>query len=342
MARAADFSATPLRPLLIDTDPGIDDAVAIALAAGLPSFRIVAITTVHGNIEVERATRNAREIARRAALDAPIIAGAQRPLTRPARPARETHGQEGLGHVRPEGTVVTEPDRAAEEMVRLARSTPSLTLCCLGPLTNLARALDLEPALGSFIGPVFVMGGALDVRGTQTERSEFNWWSDPEAASLVLSSELDLRLVPLDVTRRIAVPGSAIRALAERGRDDPNAHFWAELLRFYADFHRSHEQFDGCIINDALAVVLAHDDTYARWKDERILVSTSDDELRGAVSRDPGGVPVRIAVDVRARDVLALVEQMVFRRWLHEGALGDGAAGAERWLAEHPVQGSIP
>ncbi len=342
MAKPPESSAAPLRPLLIDADPGIDDAVAITLAAGLPGFRIVALTTVHGNIEVERATRNAREIARRAALDAPIIAGAPRPLTRPARPARETHGQEGLGHVRPEGTVVAEPDRAAGEMVRLARSTPSLIVCCLGPLTNLARALDLEPALGSFIGPVFVMGGALDVRGTQTERSEFNWWSDPEAASLVLSSGLDLRLVPLDVTRRIAVPGSAIRALAERGHDDPDAHFWAELLRFYADFHRSHEQFDGCIINDALAVALAHDDSYARWADERVLISTSDDELRGALSRAPAGQVVRVAVDVRARDVLALVEQTVFRRWLQAGALDDGAADAERWLAEHPVQWSTP
>ncbi len=333
-------SVAPL-PVLIDTDPGIDDAVAIVLAGGLPRMRIVALTTVHGNIEVERATRNAREIARRGALDVPIIAGAARPLTRPARPARETHGQEGLGHVRPSGTVVSEPDRAAEEMVRLARSTPSLTLCCLGPLTNLARALELEPALGEYLGPVFMMGGTLDVRGTQTERSEFNWWSDPEAASLVLSSGLDLRLVPLDVTRRIAVPGSAIRALAERGREDPEAHFWAELLRFYADFHRSHEAFDGCVINDALAVVLAHDDGYADWTTERIHVSTSDDELRGAVSRNPGGVPVRIAIGVRARDVLALVEETVFRRWLEKGAMVGGAADAERWLSDHPVQWSI-
>lgn len=340
MAELAESSAP--RAILIDTDPGIDDAVAIALAAALNGLRIVALTTVHGNIEVERATRNAREIARRAALDVPIIAGAPRPLTRPARPARETHGMEGLGHLRPEGTVVAEPDRAAEEIVRVARSTPSLILCCLGPLTNLARALELEPALGSFIGPAFVMGGALDVRGTQTERSEFNWWSDPEAASVVLASGLDLRLVPLDVTRRIAVPGSAIRALADSGRDDPDAHFWAELLRFYADFHRSHEQFDGCVVNDALAIVLAHDDTYAHWTNERILISTSDDALRGAVSRDPAGMPARIAVDVRARDVLALLEQTVFARWLEAGALDEGAADAERWLAEHPVQWSVP
>jgi purine nucleosidase len=335
----SDVEPTRTRPVVLDTDPGIDDAVAIALAARLAALQVVAITTVHGNVEVERATRNARELARRAALDVPIIPGASRPLTRPARPARETHGLEGLGYYRPQGTVVAEPDRAAEEIVRLARATPALTLCCLGPLTNLARALELEPTLGSMLGPVFVMGGALHVRGTQTERSEFNWWSDPEAAQRVLGAELDVHLVPLDVTRRIAVPGSAIRALAEAGREDSAARFWAELLRFYADFHRSHERFDGCVINDALAVALAADASLATWREERIRVSTSDDSLRGALSRDDRGARVRVAVDVRAEEVLELVGREVFAQWLTADALHPGARDASRWLEENALPG---
>ncbi len=338
----APSSGTDLRPLLIDTDPGIDDAVAIALAAAHPVLQVMAITTVHGNIEVERATRNAREIARRAGLIVPIVAGAARPLARPARPARETHGLEGLGHARPEGTAVAEPDHAAEEIARRVRATPGLTLCCLGPLTNVARALELEPLLGELLGAVFVMGGALNVRGTQTERSEFNWWSDPEAAGAVLLSELDIRLVPLDVTRRVAVPGSAIRALAHAGRTDPEARFWADLLRFYADFHQSYERFDGCVVNDALAVALAADEGLATWSEERLVVSTSDDELRGAVRRSPQARVVRVATDVRAAAVLELVEQLVFARWLGSGALASGATDAERWLAENPVRSAEP
>ncbi|MGH7717869.1 MAG: nucleoside hydrolase, partial [Gemmatimonadaceae bacterium] len=118
--------------LLIDTDTGIDDAVAIALAARLPALSVVAITTVHGNIDVARATRNARVVATLASLSAPVIAGARAPLERPARPARDTHGEEGLGHVRPATPATAEPDAAAATISNEARARPGLTLCLLG------------------------------------------------------------------------------------------------------------------------------------------------------------------------------------------------------------------
>ena len=114
-----------------------------------------------------------------------------------------------------------EIDGAAEAIIAQVRGHRKLTVCCLGPLTNLATAIAFAPDIADAIGPVFVMGGALNVPGTQTARSEFNWWSDPEAADFVMHAHLDLRLVPLDVTRRIAIPGSAIRALAESRRERP-------------------------------------------------------------------------------------------------------------------------
>jgi inosine-uridine nucleoside N-ribohydrolase len=320
-------------PVLIDTDTGIDDAVAIALAARLDVLRVVAITTVHGNIEVERATRNARLVARGAGLEVPVIAGAAKPLTRPARPARETHGEEGLGWVHPPEPPVHEPDRAGETIVRLAREVPGLALCCLGPLTNLAHALEREPLLRERLGPVFIMGGALAVPGTQTRWSEFNWWADPEAADVVLRAGLDVRLVPLDVTRRIAVPGSAIDALRAAGERDPSARFWADALRFYADFHRSHELFDGCVINDALAVALVAEPALATWAEMHIGVALGEDHHRGAIVKNVADGPlVRAAIDVRAGDVLTLIERELFARWLAPGALIPGAAAAERWL----------
>lgn len=332
---ASETAAQGSIPILIDTDTGIDDAVALALAARLPALRVVCITTVHGNTAVAYATRNAREIALRTGLDAPVITGAARPLIRPACPARETHGEEGLGYFIP-GRKPSEEERAADAIRTAARLHRPLTLCCIGPLTNLARALEREPSLAQQLGPVFIMGGALGVRGTQTRWSEFNWWADPEAADAVLRAGLDLRLVPLDVTRRIAIPGAAIRALREAGERDDDARLWGEALRFYADFHWSRERFDGAIVNDALAVALAADPSLATWRELRIAVSCSDDERRGAIVRDDvHGAPARVALEVRAQEVIALIGRLVFGRWIPPDLFEEGAAAAERWLAEN-------
>lgn len=325
-------------PVLIDTDTGIDDAVAIALVAGLHGLNVVAITTVHGNTDTPRATRNAREVARRAGLTVPVIAGSAAPLTRVAHPARETHGPEGLGFVEPSAPAYPEPDRGADTIIKAALQHERLALCCLGPLTNLARALDAEPTLAQKLGPVFIMGGAINVRGTMTRWSEFNWWSDPEAADRVLRAGLDVRLVPLDVTRRIAVPGSAIRALAAAGRDDEQARFWADALRFYAAFHRSHESFDGAIVNDALCVAAAADPSLCTWSTMRISVALGDDERRGAVTVEgQEAFPAQVALDVRALDVLELIERVVFSRWLPEQSLQAGAIAAEQWLIDNQL-----
>ena len=326
-------------PVLIDCDPGIDDAVALALVGHVPELSTVAVTTTHGNTDVGRATRNARVVARRAGLSAPVIAGAARPLVRAARPARETHGPEGLGYHIPNEPAILEADRAATAIVAAARDNARLTLCCLGPLTNLAAALRSAPELCDRLGPVFVMGGAIAVRGTMTRWSEFNWWADPEAVEIVLRSGLDIRLVPLDVTRRIAVPGAAIRSLREAGRADEHARFWADALGFYAQFHRSYESFDGCIINDPLAVALAANPSLATWHAMRIGVSLSDDERRGAIVLGaPDGCMAQVARDVRAGDVLALIGRRVLSPWVAEDVLRSGAAAAERWLSENPLE----
>ena len=319
--------------VLIDTDPGIDDAVALALASKLPDLNVVALTTVHGNSNVERGTRNARLVASIAGIEAPIIAGAASPLVREARDARETHGPEGLGHVIPAQAPEHENDGAAEAIIAQVRGHHKLTLCCLGPLTNIATAIAFAPDIADAMGPVFVMGGALGVPGTQTPTSEFNWWSDPEAADFVLHAGIDLRLVPLDVTRRIAVPGEAIRALIEAGIHDQEARFWADALRFYADFHREYEHFDGCVVNDALAVALVSNPSLAGWEEMRLDVSLNDDSNRGAVRRSAGGGRVSVATSVRAHQVLALIERYLFARWVPEGSFAPGAADADRWLA---------
>ncbi len=325
-------------PLLIDTDTGIDDAVAIALAAQLPVLDVVAITTVHGNVDTARATRNARDVARRCGLRSPVVAGSARPLTREPRPARETHGEEGLGFVMPAALPVAEPDQAAQRIIEESHRHHALTLCCLGPLTNLARALDRDATLAGRLGPVFVMGGSLAVRGTMTRWSEFNWWSDPEAVDHVLRASPDVRLVPLDVTRQIAIPGSAIRQLGRAAETDSDARFWYDALRFYAEFHRAWEQFDGAVVNDALAIALVSDDRLACWETMPVSVDLGDGDRQGALIRQATGrTPLRVAVTVNAPEVLALISRLVFSRWLDDGAVRSGAADARRWLTENPL-----
>jgi len=181
------------------------------------------------------------------------------------------------------------------------------------------------------------MGGTVGVRGTQTRWSEFNWWGDPEAVEVVLSAGLDIRLVPLDVTRRIVVPGDAVRALREAGHTDDEARFWADALGFYMDFHRGYEGLDGCVVNDPLAVALAADQSLATWRDMRIGISVSDDERRGAIILDAvGGAAARVATTVRAGDVLTLITHRVFTPWLTDALVRRGAEQAAKWLEEHP------
>ncbi|HET6702692.1 MAG TPA: nucleoside hydrolase [Gemmatimonadaceae bacterium] len=323
--------------VLIDTDPGIDDAVALAVAARLSELELVGITTCHGNTDVARATRNAREVARRAGITAPVTSGAAAPLRRAAHPARETHGEEGLGFWLPDGAARPERDHAAQAIAEAAGANHRLTLICLGPLTNIARAIGEFDHVAQALGPVFIMGGTIGVRGTQTRWSEFNWWGDPEAVEVVLSAGLDIRLVPLDVTRRIVVPGDAVRVLREAGRTDDDARFWGDALGFYMDFHRGYEGLDGCVVNDPLAIILAADPSLATWREMHIGVSVSDDERRGAIVVDgDAGAPARVATGVRAEEVLALITQTVFAPWLSDALVRRGAEAAARWLEDHP------
>jgi purine nucleosidase len=323
--------------VLIDTDPGIDDAVALALAARLPELDLVGVTTCHGNTDIARATRNAREIARRMGIEATVTAGAGAPLRRAAHPARETHGDEGLGYWIPDEPPRAESDRAAEAIAEATIAHHRLTAICLGPLTNLARALARFDHVASALGPVFIMGGTIGVRGTQTRWSEFNWWGDPEAVEVVLNAGLEIRLVPLDVTRRIVVPGDAVRALREAGHTDDGARFWSDALGFYMDFHKGYEGLDGCVINDPLAVALAADASLATWRDMRIGVSVSDDDRRGAIVVDAAaGAQARVATNVHAADVLGLITRHVFAPWLSEALVRRGADAGARWLEAHP------
>jgi purine nucleosidase len=287
-------------PVLIDTDPGVDDALALLQAWGTPSLTVEAVTTVAGNVPVSAATLNVfRLLALREPHPAPVVAqGAAAPLGRPLRTATHYHGDDGLGDlddwppVRPS----LAPEGAVDLMLATARCHGrALTLIALGPLTNVALAVAADPSVMRGIGRVVAMGGAVDVPGNVTPDAEFNIHVDPAAAARVISAGLTLDLVPLDATRQAILSRAALEValtaaptpIAERVRG-----FTARSLRL--------DESHGMTLHDPLAVGLAADPSLARWETARVEIGPDGQTLRA-----DGAPNVRIARTVDARRFLA-------------------------------------
>ena len=187
--------------IILDCDPGIDDALAIAFAAGSPGIELAGITTVVGNVGLDKTTANALSVAAFAGLDVPVTPGSALPLMRPALDAGHVHGDSGLG-----GAVLPPSARAAGEehatdfiIDTLAAAPGEITLVATGPLTNIALALRREPRLVTWVRDFVIMGGSAS-RGNVTPAAEFNIWADPEAAAIVFAAGWTVRMIGLDVT----------------------------------------------------------------------------------------------------------------------------------------------
>jgi purine nucleosidase len=194
------------RKLLIDTDAGSDDAVALIMALRSPKVSVLAITVVAGNVSVEQGTRNALFTAELCASEVPIHIGAATPLTRPPEDASWFHGQDGLGdHGYQPATRAAEDEPAVDAMVRVIAANPGIEIITLGPLTNLALALERQPELAANVSRCVVMGGAPCCEGNVAPAAEYNFWVDPEAARAVLRSQLPIELVGWQLSRGSAV-----------------------------------------------------------------------------------------------------------------------------------------
>jgi len=266
--------------LVIDTDPGVDDALALLLAWGSPGVRVEAVTTVAGNVSLGQCTLN---LFRLLALRQPepwpaVAAGAAAPLARPLRTAEGYHGADGLGNLGdwPEVQAKPGPRHAADLIVEMARSHgEGLTLVALGPLTNLALACAADLAAMRRIGRVVAMGGAVDVPGNVTPAAEFNIHVDPEAAARVLDAGLRLDLVPLDATRQATVTRVELeRALG--ARPGPVA---TRVLAFTR--HAFAREGDRMTLHDPLAIGAAVDESLIDWEPVRLGIG-SDGETRRA------------------------------------------------------------
>lgn len=328
--------STYIMHVIIDTDPGIDDSVALALAVQSPELEIAAVTTTYGNTTIARATQNAREVLARlgARERIPVYPGADRPLLRSLDVAIETHGEHGLGYALPALTAELQPDEIAVEapgaMLRLAAgASEPVTIICLGPLTNLALALALDrPLLQRQVAEIVLMGGEPNGQGNVTPVSEFNFWCDPEAAQIVLLSGIPLRMVGLNVTRRMVLTSQAIEALA--ADDRPALRWWGDMLRFYAEFHRTREGLEGCILNDPLAVALAIAPEFGVAEPMYVEIALHDDLTRGQSLCDRYGLlgdapNADVYTLARWADVLQFVNGRVFEGAVPTNEISRGA-----------------
>jgi purine nucleosidase len=250
--------------IIFDTDPGIDDAMALLFIEASPALDLLAITTIFGNSDIETTTRNALYLKRRFGLSAPVYKGTDKPLTRPRNPSPTfVHGENGLGDVELTGLVAAQPEAkpAHQAIIDIARQHPGqVTLVAVGPLTNLALALKADPQVATLLKAVVIMGGAFGVAGKPgnvTPVAEANIWNDPEAADLVFTAPWALTAVSLDVTTQVVMSPAYMDALESSA--GLAGQFLNEISKPYAAFYGSRDGIEGCCVHDAAAVAYVID-----------------------------------------------------------------------------------
>jgi pyrimidine-specific ribonucleoside hydrolase len=281
--------------MILDCDPGHDDALAIVLALARPELRLLAITTVAGNAALDRTTRNAlRVLTLLERTDVPVAAGADRPLVREPWVPVDVHGDSGLdGADLPEPTVAPVAVSAVELMSALLRATREpVTLVATGPLTNIALFLRAAPGLHSHIAEISIMGGSLGA-GNTTAAAEFNAWADPEAAAIVFGSGIPIRMAGLDVTHQALVLPDDIARLD--GLGSRAGRVFADLMRFFAIHHRDRYGWEGPPIHDAVAVAWLAEPDLVTAKRLHVDIETAGIHTRGRTVADPEGLTGRPA-----------------------------------------------
>ena len=271
-----------MRNFLIDTDTASDDAVAIMMALAEPSVRVLGLTTVAGNVGVEQATRNALLTAEICNSDVPVFAGADKPLKRAHDHAHWFHGKDGFGdHGYPAPKRKTEREHAVDAILRLTQAEPGLTLVTLGPLTNIALALERDPELVPRIGRCVVMGGAPCCEGNVTPAAEYNIWVDPEAARAVFRSKLKIEMIGWHVSRGPSVLRddeiAAIEAIGTK-----KAKFAIESNSRAREAYHVQTGEVGLSLADPTAMAVALDSSIGvSWSRHRVAIETESELTRG-------------------------------------------------------------
>jgi purine nucleosidase len=267
---------------LIDTDTASDDAVALIMALRTPSVGVLAITTVAGNVAVEQATRNALYTAELCGAKVAVYPGAEKPLTRSHESAHWFHGRDGLGdHGYPAPRQASEKQHAVEAIIATIESNSGLVLVTLGPLTNIALALQRNPAIAAKVGRCVIMGGAPCCEGNVTPAAEYNIWCDPEAARIVFLSGLPIEMIGWHLCR-----GDAALSLRDIERvlsfDTPLARFAIECNSRAQEAYFEQTGERGISLPDPVAMSIALDPSMVTSQSEHFVdVETSSELTRG-------------------------------------------------------------
>jgi inosine-uridine nucleoside N-ribohydrolase len=299
-------------PIILDCDPGHDDAIAILLALASPEVELLGVTTVHGNQTLEKTTRNALkvlELAGRAGV--PVAVGAERPLVRALTVADHVHGDSGMdGPSLPNPTA--EPVEESAVAFLADRLRPDVVLVPTGPLTNVAQLLVEHPEARP--ARIVLMGGAIGL-GNMTPAAEFNIWADPEAAVAVFESGIPITMVGLDVTHQAIVTPERAERLRRTGRVGAVV---AELVAFFGEYHRRTYGWSGPPVHDALALAAVFQPGLLRTEERRVDVEVESELCRGRTvvdlyRRTDAAPNASVAVDVDAPGFLDLLEERIAR-----------------------------
>ena len=306
--------------IIIDTDPGQDDAVAILLALGSSEIEVLGITAVAGNVPLALTEKNARKICELAGRpDVRVFAGASRPMVRPLVTAEQVHGKTGLdGPDLPEPTMELQAQHAVDFLVEtlMQEEAGTVTLCPLGPLTNIALALVRQPRIALRIQRIVLMGGGFFEGGNTTPAAEFNIYVDPHAADVVFRSGVPIVMMPLDVTHKALTTGARIDAFRRLGTRPAVAT--AEMLEFFERFDEQRYGTDGGPLHDPCTVAWLLKPELFKGRDCNVVIETGSELTMGMTVIDWWGLTDRpknahVLRDIDADGFFALLAERIGR-----------------------------
>ena len=319
--------------VIYDTDPGVDDAMAMYYALAHPEIEVVGVTTTFGNVSVVQAVENALYLLAIAGRgDIPVTQGVAGPLGKPGEdPPAHIHGADGLGNLtqRQAHALRRDPRNSAQFIVDMARKQPGeITVVAVGPLGNLALALEIEPQLPQLLRAVVIMGGAVLEPGNVSPVAEANIWNDPHAADRVFCAGFALTMVSLDVTHQVILPVTLFKQLAAHHRHiatDTLHHAVAFYANFYSDLYPHVAAIHGCFGHDVLAFVALTDPQLFQTETGALRVAV-DGLAQGQtmLKRKPipypqtgwDVPPVNVCMQVQAGACRQKIEDILMRDWL--------------------------
>lgn len=309
-----------VRQIIIDTDPGIDDAMAILFAFKAPELSVMGLTTVFGNVAVELSTQNALSLVELAGVQVPVAAGAATPLQMPPRAHPDfVHGKDGFGNIGwPAPKAKADSRSAAQFIVDQVRAAPGqVTLIALGPLTNLALALELDPGIAPLVEEVVMMGGTVHTTGNVSPVAEANIINDPHAADAVFGAGWPVTMIGLDVTHQVLLKAGVLERIQQA--NPVQGDFLAQAAECYFNFYRGAMGIDGCFFHDAATIAYALEPSLFGCRHGAIRVATEGLAIgqtmmapEGRQFAEPGWEErpmVKVALEVDDVRVLSLFEQ---------------------------------